>query len=62
MIKSCFPFNAFREYQYYIRIEEIIHIETNFYERDIKPFCPWSFYRVICVQAPGIRNSESMRN
>lgn len=37
-------------------------METNFYERDIEPFCPWSFYRVICVQAPGIRNSESMRN
>lgn len=61
---SCFPINAFRGL--YTNRGNLYRDEF-FYERNIEdePFCPWSFYRVICVYVqppPGIRNRESMRN
>lgn len=46
--KSCFPINAFRGL--YTNRGNLYRDEF-FYERNIEdePFCPWSFYRVICV-------------
>lgn len=45
---SCFPINAFRGL--YTNRGNLYRDEF-FYERNIEdePFCPWSFYRVICV-------------